>query len=175
MRQTLRYYVSSNASTQITINNLLNACGLLATSATTGQSPWSVVRVKKVLIWPGALSSGKPFCYLAWSNDGQANVCEDTHEGSIPDGVTQTAGHCYIPPRGSLVSFWQNGNLTSGLFQIECSVGSIVDVVCESRFSNLFAPPSAATIAGATTGLFYWPGLNTTVTPVYQTLGRPTL
>lgn len=151
--RTLRFTSLATASTNISFQNLLDTM-LVATSATAGFDLFEFVKIDKIEIWAlAALGTPSTVEVNFTTATGDANVHTDTSLGVKPAYVKA------VPARKSLASFYQLSN-AGNAFQLTAPAGSIIDI--KMRFkSSSFAPQAAQNaLVAATTGEFYWRGLD---------------
>jgi hypothetical protein len=153
--RTLRFTsVAAALNTSISSMNLLD-CVLIADTATTGFQLFDVVKIKRVSVWgQAALATPSTVSvYFESQNSGDEIIHTDTSLGIQPAYV------CAVPSPKSLASFYSNSG--NGAFvNITCPAGSIIDVHCNFRTSNIPPTPVLSPLVGATPGELYYRGLD---------------
>jgi len=95
---------------------------------------------------------------------------KDTERISIlPEGITNTAGVRFVPPKNTLATDWQTSSSNS-LFTIVSSTGSVVFVDATFTITNTTSP-TTSTVATATQGTFYYGYLDGPASHAYQPIG----
>ena len=169
-----RYYTTADV-TNVQVNPVTigQALGCVATGTTTLASFVSCYRIKKIVLWPGNGSFHIEELY--WLSTPSAFVKEDVREATNPSGATITGPIQFIPPKGSLASFWINSSVAANaLFGIQCNTGALIDLHVEFVLANALNGFTAQTTAGASAGSVYYPYLDGH-SGVLKTTGRPTI
>ncbi len=148
-----RFVSSSGTSTLIQSTTLAAACGVVATSATVGQSIVQALKVREVEIWAPPSSQGSAVtCSILWQGGSTSQPRE------VSDTSVSTAIPAHVksgPPAGSLASFWTTAN--NSLFTLVAPSGSIIDVTVSLVLADGNASTiGAAVLVGATTGRMYY-------------------
>lgn len=171
-----RYYANATATTaNITVGNLLGALGGICTIAnSTIASICSSVRVKRVSIYSGVVTTGAVNAELTWFAGGSSFMKDDSRESSVPEGITMERVLVTKPPARALAAFWQNSaSPTNVLFQITCQAGSLIDVEMVGTLGNNLSNVAIAGYAAATLSTVYYGRLDG-VGGKFQPLGVPT-
>jgi len=174
--QVLRFTATSAAaSLNITLANILMACGGICTIVnSTVASVASSVKLHKITIWPASTTAGAgQNAEVLWPELG--NITRDESKSTaIPAGVTVSDVVMERPPRASQVAFWNSsGGGGSTLFSLTCPAGSIVDVDLTWTLRNNIAGVTQAGYAAAALGSFYYARLDG-VGGKFLPLGVPT-
>jgi len=172
-----RFVSSNGAATTVSTRDLLQACGCVATTATSASGIFGSVRLKQIELWTPAPSQGaSATCSVRWyaSNAGIA----PNREVSDTSVSTATPAHLRTsPPRGSLTGFWQVDGLNSQLFDLVAPPGTIIDVWVDLILADGPAEPGAAalTVAGATVGALYYFALDGRASGLYLPVSLTTV
>jgi len=163
-RMRLQFIALANGGYSTSVGQLLLCAGGVATTTTNVASFWSAVKLARIKIWPsvGAStpSSTSNAAGVAWVG-GDGNIPDQESWQVLPIGVTMTRSLTFVPPKGSLASFWWDGSSsTSNLFELYAiNAGDILQVefdVCPTvKLSNV-----AKTVSGATAGDVYYASLD---------------
>jgi len=172
----IRTLVTSQATgTLFTRASLAMSMGGIVTVAnTTVRGIVGSFRIQRIIAWPAA--SGD--VTLSWNTSGGAEMAlvkDSVKVNDLPNGVTQTGGMIYAPPKGSVVGMWQTPtvNGTDQLLQISATSGSIVDFEFVGTLSNQYVG-AQATIVSGTLATFVYLYPDGTTTHVFQPRGLPT-
>ncbi len=163
---THRYRFTSSSGTAKTITDslLMGAAGALATSTTVGAPLYQAVKLKRVSIWtPPASQGAAASCSILWAPGNIVSGGRGTEVSDTTVSVAEPAHVTSVPPRGSVASFWQNGNTGQALMQLVAPSGSIIDVELQLVLADGAA--SLATplvLVGATAGAVYYGALDNT-------------
>jgi len=158
-RQRLRFVLSSNASQKnISFANLLD-CMLVATTATQGYDIFDAVRVNSVEIWSLSAGLATPVSVAISFPGGTTGGAGDALAYS-DTSVGESCAHLHVrPQKQSAAGFWQ-GSGAFVAFQLTVPAQSVIDVDVSFR-NTVVAPVAAANaLVGATTGQFYFRGLD---------------
>jgi len=165
-------------SLAVSLQDLLGAVGVVGAVVNSKVNTLSsTVRLRSITVWPSASTSGPDHAYVYWSPTGLAGyVPDELWETAIPDGITVARALRFVPPSGSLASFWLNPDSipsTTGVFVITAASGSIIDVDAELTLP-VTGISSQITVATAVVGEFYWLALDGAASNVLVPLGFPT-
>jgi hypothetical protein len=157
--QRLRFVTNANIQqTNISFQNLLDAM-LVATSATVAFDIFDAVKVKSVEMWSLFTNDGTPVTVNVSFPGGVTGGAGDAKEHA-DTSVGISPAHLHVrPDRTCAAAMWQ-GSSTFVAFQLTCPSQTVIDV--EVSFRNTIVAPvsSQNAIAGATTGQFYYRGLD---------------
>lgn len=171
-----RYFANATATNaNVTVGNLLGAMGGICTVAnSTISSICSSVRVKRVSIYSGVVSTGAVNAELTWFAGGSSFTKDDSKESSVPEGITMERVLVTRPPAKALASFWQNSaSVSNVLFQITCQGGSLIDVEMVGTLGNNLSNVAITGYSTATLATVYYGRLDG-VGGKFQPLGVPT-
>jgi len=157
---TYRYQTLATGIYPITVGSVLGALGGICTVVNSKFNTWSgSFKVRKVTVWPPSTSSS-PTTGCFWRSGASGQVPDQELDGTIPAGVTVTKSLVFKPPRMSLCGFWiDSADLSSTIFDLEITEGSIVDFAVTYRLSNVFAS-SQLNIASGVVGTVYYLALD---------------
>jgi hypothetical protein len=158
----------------ITVGNLLAAMGNIAVTANGVSSMHSSVRIKYIKCYTSAQGVSTVASIVNWSS-GIGNIADEKKERpSIPYGRIGVT--IEKPPRGTLAGYWwPSADFATILFQIQCPIGTIVDIFLEGRLGNAFSNISTAITSTVTpSNIFYLPLDGPGATPVFVPMGVPT-
>jgi len=170
-----RFVSSSGTPKAINAGVLLGACGVMATSTTTGAGIFQAVKVRQVEIWcPPASQGTASTCSILWPLGNQSQPRE------VSDTTVSTAVPAHVrssPPAMSLAAFWSNQSIGT-LFTLTAPPGSIIDVwVSLVMGDGAGTAGQAAVLVGATSGIVYFCALDssTSAGSVYAPVSLSTL
>lgn len=140
---TMRFAAQTSGTNvyNVTGNNLAGAMGSTVYVAnTTGRAFVGTARIKCIKIWPSQDQSAiANVADVRWLAGISVNTTRDVDLiENLPLGITNTKCVSFVPPKDTLCGFWLAlGTLSATqLFAIECSEGSIIDVVYEATLAN---------------------------------------
>lgn len=168
LRHKYRFRATADiAATQITVDNVLGACGVIGTVVnTTAVEMMRSVRIRNIEIWsPTGTSSTPATCAIDFTSAVVQSANLEYSDTSI--NVSSPAHVRCRPPPQSLASFWQ---VTSSniLFTLTVTSGSIIDLDVDCILTD---SPTITTVALTTValGAVYYLSLNgstATIVPV---------
>jgi len=176
-----RYRNTSATQKQITVANMFGILGnVVSVTNTTVIGIASAVRLKKITIWPAI---GSPtFANVDWTNSSTTGQSKERQIiDTVPTGVVSEPGPVVytVPSYGSgdntLLCGWINTNASSStkLFDIICTVGSIIDVQVLWQSVNEIAGLQQGISSGSLGSFGFFPLDGTG--GVYTPLGVPIL
>jgi hypothetical protein len=150
----LRFTVTAAVVSQsITGQNVLDTV-LVATSATVGFDLFDIFRIRSIEVWgQAALGTPTTITVLYSTATGDQSIHTDTSLGVKPAYVKA------VPSDRSLASFWTITG-TSSIFLVSCPAGSILDLSCDFKTSNIDVVQAQNALAAATAGDLYYRGLD---------------
>jgi len=167
----LRFQNTSASLVGVSSGQLAAACGGIATGSTTVTTWASSIKLHTVHVWPA--SGG--FVSLFWTRGTGEFVPDDMKDATIPTGVTSTSMSRFSPPSLSLAGFWHNvDQVSTGLFSISSTVGSVIDVHVTYTLTNQLPTMGNVTVTSASVGLPYYLALDGPTSNVYVPVAVPT-
>jgi hypothetical protein len=158
----------------ITSQNIIDACGGIATSATSLHPIVGSFKIRSIKMWSPSVSNALANCSVAWEG-GVFGLNTTVQDSSI--SVTTPAMVFAKPPTGSTANFWQSSANLNTLFTISSNVSNtIVDIKLSCVFSDNSSVPSAIVVVGASVGSIYFLGLDglPVATSKFIPIGVPT-
>jgi hypothetical protein len=167
MRHTFRFQAGAAASaTAVTAAAMVAIPGSIATALHLAYNIATTFKLHRVTIWPALSTSTDDVASLEWSNQTH-QVKDDIKNMSLPEGQTASKALTFVPPAGTLASFWSDGSISGQLFLISCPSGSIVDVDMSFSFAAGLTNLSVAYSNSLTTGLLYYGYLDGVSTHIF--------
>ncbi len=177
----MRYVVGSAQATlqPVTFATLIESFGMVATATNSAAVPvFGFIRIKSIEVWGlapnGSSGPSRTECALVWGYQGSANTPVFSTNKEVNSTSTNISHPPYFltrPPKGSAASLWQprldptgvrRTGATNVAFDIQCNVGTIIDIVAELVAYDL--GPSTAinsvTISVGTAGAFGYAALD---------------
>jgi hypothetical protein len=157
--QRMRFQCLVAGSQIVTFADLLDLY-LVATSATAVYDVFDAVRVNFVEIWAASVSFGAPLSiYLEFNGANTAGLTGNAKAYSDTVMSTEPAHLLCKPGKDTASGMW-NESSANAAWSMTVPVNTIIDVDCS--FRNLISPPQLAQVVavGATTGQFYYRGLD---------------
>jgi hypothetical protein len=157
--QRFRFQCLTAGSQNVTFADLLDLY-LVATSATAVYDVFDAVRVNFVEIWAASVSFGAPLSiYLEFNGANTAGLTGNARAYSDTVMSTEPAHLLCKPGKNTASGMW-NESSANVAWSMTVPVNCIIDVDCS--FRNLISPPQLAQVVavGATTGQFYYRGLD---------------
>jgi len=177
IKRRYRFLATAGTSTTVTPATLLQAAGCCADTAVLAQSVWSAVKINRITMWSSPTGGNASSVSVTFNGNAATFVGGNSKE--FRDDSNNVSVPAYLsvgPPRNTTSAFWQTTTATLSLFQIQATVGTIVDVhLSLVMIDGANNPPAAALVTvGNTPGLiFYYPldGRGGIFTPLGLTIG----
>jgi len=173
---TYRFYATaSSTNANVTVGTLFGAAGGICTVAnSTIASMAAAIRVKRIKVWSGVVSTGAVNAEVTWQEVGTNFAPDSSKEVSVPEGITSEKVLSTRPPKGSLAAFWLPNNASTGVVcQITVQAGSVLDVQLEVCLGNNFSNLAITGYSAATLSSVYYGRLDG-VGGKFTPLGLPT-
>jgi hypothetical protein len=172
----LRFKSNSSSSIQITDYGLVMAAGsICTTSNATLVAIYKSVRLRRVRVWSPPASQGEDGAInLGWTPITGQSIAAN---GLVNDASPNPAAPAYIdarPPGNAFASMWRDGTPSTNLFQLSCTIGSVIDLEVDCILNTTQAIGPTLSITTGTGGILYWPALDCDGSDHYTPYGRPT-
>lgn len=152
---------TSSSRVDITSGDLISACGVVATTATTANRVCKAVRLRKIEIWGTPPPTGSSSHVIVdWAPSSQSYGNDSAVSGTSLSPITPV----YVtatPPRNALASFWLSaGGATQDIVTITCPDESIMDFHFDYVLADGVTEVTAnIAVVSATVGQYYIKGM----------------
>jgi len=169
-----RFICTAGAGYGITLANLFGAMGGIVDVVNSSLICWATaLQLQRVTIYESAQGVATVNSSIQWYNTTDVNSPDEyTVNSTIPYDRPSVISQKPFPK--SLASFWWNTQATPtlALFNVVCSIGSIIDVTLMFDMGNA-APALPITIAAGTLGGYYYLALDGRASNKLQPVGLP--
>lgn len=158
-RQKFRFQCTTAGTQGVTFADLLDMY-LVATSATAVYDVFDAVRLHSVEIWSAPVSFGAPLSISLEFNGGTAAGIVGDARAFSDTSMSSEPAHLHCKPGARTSNGMWNESSANIAWTMTLPVNAIIDVDCS--FRNLVSAPQLAQVVavGATTGQFYYRGLD---------------
>jgi hypothetical protein len=139
------------AGKAVSVETLLCAAGVIATTTVAGSAFHQAVKILSIEVWTPPAAQGSPAtCSVLWSDSNFARNSE------VSDTSVSTAEPAHVrtsPPAGTQAAFWNSSsNLADRLCTIVAPPGSIIDVTVSLIACDGGAASGVAVLVGGNVG-----------------------